>query len=172
MVSESVDMGTEVYRGRVLPEWIDVNGHMNVAYYVLAFDLGIDELWASFGITEAHIRDQQSSTFAVEAHVMYLRELRLDDPFFITSQVLAYSDKGIHQFQRMVHADEGYVAATCEWINLHVDLKARRVAPWPEPMLERIDKIASRHAELPYPDDAGRQMTIRNPILDTRKDTP
>ena len=25
----------------VLPEWIDHNGHMNVAYYVLAFDLQI-----------------------------------------------------------------------------------------------------------------------------------
>ena len=44
--------GTDVCDGRVLEEWIDVNQHMNVAYYVLAFDWGVDELWRSFGINE------------------------------------------------------------------------------------------------------------------------
>ncbi|MEM7432467.1 MAG: thioesterase family protein [Pseudomonadota bacterium] len=161
--------GIEVYRGKVLPEWIDVNGHMNVAYYVLAFDLGIDTLWAMFGITEEHIRKQLSSTFAVEAHVMYRQELRLDDPFFVTSQVLAYSDKGIHQFQHLVHATEGFIAATCEWINLHVNLAERRVAPWPAPMLEKIENIAAGQRELAYPTDAGRKMSLRNPLYDSRE---
>ncbi len=36
----------ELRQGRVRPEWLDYNGHMNVAYYVLAFDL-----WVMLGVT-------------------------------------------------------------------------------------------------------------------------
>jgi acyl-CoA thioester hydrolase len=158
-------LGLEVCRGRVVPEWIDVNGHMNVAYYVLAFDLGVDALWARFGITEAHIRENLSSTFAVEAHVMYLQELHEDDPYVVTAQIIAFDDKRIHQFQRMYHAKEGFLAATAEWMNLHVDLTTRRVAPWPEHILAGIGRIAHEQRDWPPPDALGRRMTIAKPLF-------
>ena len=157
-------VGVEVTRGTVLPEWIDVNGHMNVAYYVLAFDLGVDALWAQFGITEEHIRTQDSSTFAVESHVLYRRELKEAEPYIITAQILAYDEKRIHQFQRMYHAGEGFLAATAEWMNLHVDLVTRRVAPWPTHVLEGIAAIAAAQDDWPYPADAGRAMRIGKPL--------
>ena len=157
--------GVEVCRGLVSSEWIDVNGHMNVAYYVLAFDLGVDALWSSFGITEEHIQLNNSSTFAVESHVQYLRELMEDDPYIITAQILGYDEKRIHQFQRMYHADQGFLAATAEWMNLHVDLRTRRVAPWPEPIRKSIAAIASTQGEWPYPAAAGRIMSISKPLF-------
>ncbi len=156
--------GIEVSRGTVLPEWIDVNGHMNVAYYVLAFDLGVDALWSTFGITDEHIRDTQSSTFAVESHVLYRRELHEGDAYVVTAQILAFDEKRIHQFQRMYHADDGFLAATAEWMNLHVDLSTRRVAPWPAAILGRIRAVAAEHAQLPFPEDAGRRMRIPDPL--------
>ena len=156
--------GVEINAGTVLPEWIDFNGHMNVAYYVLAFDLGVDALWETFGITEDYIQSHNSSTFAVESHVMYLRELKLDDPYIVTAQILAYDKKRIHQFQRMYHATEGFLAATSEWMNLHVDLNARKVAPWPENILQGIHSVAKAQGELPYPAEAGHKMTIADPI--------
>ena len=159
-------LGVEVSTGRVLPEWIDINGHMNVAYYVLAFDLGVDALWAEFGITESHIRDQQSSTFAVESHVMYRRELALDDPYTITTQILAFDHKRIHQFQRMYHATEGFLAATSEWMNLHVNLHTRRVASWPDNILAGIRQRAEAQGAFPYPEDAGRKMKIATPLFE------
>jgi acyl-CoA thioester hydrolase len=163
-------IGVEVSRGRVLPEWIDVNDHMNVAYYVLAFDRGVDSLWDRFGITEEHIREMNSSTFAVEAHIMYRRELKLDDPYIITAQVLAFDEKRIHQFQRLYHAKEHYVAATAEWMNLHVDLTTRRVAHWPSNILDDIRKVAARQGDWPFPRDAGRQMGIHKPIFSIAND--
>ena len=60
--SEAGRTGTAVYGGRVLPEWIDINAHMNVAYYVLAFDLAVDRLWERFGMTGEHVRANSSST--------------------------------------------------------------------------------------------------------------
>lgn len=157
--------GEEVCRGRVLPEWIDVNGHMNVAYYVLAFDLGVDALWARFGITAAHIQSNNSSTFAVESHVTYWRELKEAEPYLVTAQILAFDEKRIHQFQRMYHAEEGFLAATAEWMNLHVDLSTRRVAPWPESILTGIREAAESQGDWPYPSDAGRVMKVYKPLF-------
>ena len=147
-----------------MPEWIDVNNHMNVAYYVLAFDYAVDELWDRFGITQEHIREMNSSTFAVESHVMYRRELTLDEPYIVTAQILEFDEKRIHQFQRMYHAEEHYLAATAEWMNLHVDLNTRRVAPWPEQILADIRKVADAQGEWEWPKDAGRRMSIPSPL--------
>ena len=118
--------GISIATGDVLPEWIDCNGHMNVAYYVFAFDHGVDALWDQLGITSEYIETTKCSTFAVECHVTYQMELKQDDPFLVTSQILAYDKKCIHQFQRMYHAEEKYLAATAEWLNLHIDLTNRQ----------------------------------------------
>lgn len=157
-------MGREVDAGRVKPEWIDINQHMNVAYYVLAFDLAVDTLWSKFGLTSEYVRETDSSTFAVESHVVYRREMKLDDPYVITALILAYDEKRIHQFQWMYHADEGYLAATAEWMNLHVDLGTRRVSPWPSRILENIAEVAAAQGEHEWPDAAGRRMQIPRPI--------
>jgi acyl-CoA thioester hydrolase len=167
--SKPQQQGCEIYNASVLPEWIDINNHMNVAYYVLAFDQAVDKLWDHFGITEAYIREQQSSTFAVESHVCYLGEMNLGDPYVVTAQVLAYDEKRIHQFQRMYHAKHGYLAATCEWMNLHVDMNQRRVSPWPEALLEGISKFVEKQGDWGMPADGGRQMRIRKPVFGVEK---
>ena len=157
--------GVYIATAKVLPEWIDINGHMNVAYYSLAFDVGVDELWHQLGITTEYIETSQCSTFAVECHITYQRELKENEPFRITSQILAYDEKRIHHFQRMYHAEENYLAATAEWMNLHVDLKNRRVTPFPEHVMSKLQQFAGRQGILPTPDEAGQKMTVKNPIF-------
>jgi acyl-CoA thioester hydrolase len=157
-------VGDTVSTGKVLPEWIDFNGHMNVAYYVLAFDQGVDALWLDFGITPEHVQQNHSSTFAVETHVLYKQELKVDEPYVVTAQILAFDNKRIHQFQRMYHAESGILAATAEWMTLHVDLEKRRVAPWPTKILHGISRVAKSQGDWPSPDDAGSTMKIRTPI--------
>ena len=58
--------------GSVLPAWIDYNGHMNVAYYVLAFDRAVDALLAAIGVDEHYVESRRLSTFSAEIHVCYL----------------------------------------------------------------------------------------------------
>ena len=72
--------GVEVAHGFVQPEWIDINDHMNVAYYVLVFDQGIDALWDRFGITSDYVGDYNNSTFAVESHITWQREIAEAEP--------------------------------------------------------------------------------------------
>ena len=164
-MTDSERLGDDIHHGKVLAEWIDINQHMNVAYYVLAFDLAIDSLWENFGITEDHINTSDSSTFAVESHVTWQRELSEGDDYIITTQILAYSDKGIHQFMRMFHAEERFLAATSEWLNFHVDLSERRVAPWPDPIMALIKSYVDRQPDWKWPPLAGKQMALRQPIF-------
>ena len=163
-------LGIEVSRGHVLPEWIDINDHMNVAYYLLAFDQAVDELWTHFGLTEDYVRSHGNSTIAVESHVTWQREIVEGAPYVITSQILAFDDKRIHQFQRMYHADEGFLSATCEWMNLHFDTGSRRVAPWPEEIRARIAEFADNQGQQPWPVEAGHLMQVKQPIFSGKPD--
>lgn len=152
-----------VYRGRVGPEWIDVNGHMNVAWYLLAFDYGVDGLWNTLDLTDARREETGSSTFAVESHVCYVRELFEDQPFVVTARLLAWDAKRLHHVQRLFHAEEGWLSATCEWLHLHIDLGTRRVAPWPGEVIDRFADHAAADGG-PWPAEVGRTIAIREPL--------
>lgn len=164
MAGENI-LGIEVARGQVLPEWIDINNHMNVAYYVLAFDQGVDLLWTRFGITDDYIGTHNNSTFAVESHIIWQREISEAEPYFVTSQILAFDEKRIHQFMRMYHAEKHHLVATAEWMNLHVDLDVRRVVPWPEKIRTNIELFATEQGEQPWPAEAGKTMHIGKPLF-------
>ena len=85
----------------VLPEWIDFNGHMNVAFYVKAFDHGVDGLTDYVDIGPEGINARGTSTFTLEMHINYLQELHLDDPIRLTCQLLDYDNKRMHYFFNM-----------------------------------------------------------------------
>ena len=87
------------------------------------------------------------------------------DPYIVTSQILAYDDKRIHQFQRLYHAEQGFLSATAEWMNLHVNMASRRVAPWPDSIFGGIKDVAASQGDWPYPEDAGRAMRIAAPLF-------
>ncbi len=140
--------------------WIDYNGHMNVAYYVLAFDRAVDALLAAIGVDEHYVESRRLSTFSAEIHVCYLAEVHAGDPLRITGQVLGANAKRVHFFLRMYHAADGYLAATLEQVALHVDLSTRRTSPFPRDVLERVESLGAVHAALERPPQAGRVMGI------------
>lgn len=144
------------HKGRVLPEWVDYNGHMAVTYYILAFDQATDAFLEYLGIDENYRLETGGSTFAVEAHVTYRREVNEGDPLRFTTQLLGFDEKRIRFFHHMNHGSEGYLAATTEWLSLHVNLSTRRVSPMPELLLRRLQSIYSAHRALDLPECAGR----------------
>ncbi|MCW5730486.1 MAG: thioesterase family protein [Alphaproteobacteria bacterium] len=151
----------ELARSRVLPEWIDSNGHMNVAYYVLAFDQALDRFCDHVGIGWSSIKERNESVFVLETHVTYQQEVMVNDPLRITLQMLDFDEKRVHFFMRMFHAEKGYLAATSEQIMLHVGLEQRRAAPMPLSSREMLARIFEFHRTLPRPPEAGRVIGIR-----------
>jgi acyl-CoA thioester hydrolase len=153
----------DVYRDRVRPEWIDHNGHMNMGYYVVVFDLATDEFFRTVGLDEAHRRARRVTTFALEIHVTYHREVRAGDLLRFTTLLLAHDSKRLHYFHQMYHADEGYLAATNELMSLHVSEETRRGAPMAPEVLDRLRQIQATHDRLPRPPQVGRRLGLDAP---------
>ncbi len=150
-----------LFKTSVRPEWLDWNDHMNVAYYVLAFDRATDELYRFIGVAEDYIEARGRTMFALECHVTYSRELRGGDPIRVTTQLLGCDAKKIHFTHHMYHRGEGYLAAASEWMAIHVDLETRRSAQFPDHIAQRLGDIRTAHADLPRPAEAGRVMSLQ-----------
>ena len=150
----------DVYRARVRPEWIDNNHHMNMGYYVVVFDLATDAWLAWVGLDEAHRRTQRVTTFCLEAHVTYHREVREGDPLRFTTRLLAFDRRRIHYFHEMYNAEAGYLASTNELVSLHVSQETRRAAPMAPEILDRLAHVQKAHDALPRAPQVGRVMGL------------
>jgi acyl-CoA thioester hydrolase len=147
-----------LHAATVLPEWIDYNGHMNVAYYLLAFDQATDAVLDHFGVGKAYVAAEQRSLFVVDAHLTYAREVVEGDPLRFASRVLGADGKRLHLFHEMFHATDGTLAATAEFMLLHVDLTQRRACPFAKAVTAALAAQAVAHTVLPRPPQAGRAV--------------
>jgi acyl-CoA thioester hydrolase len=145
---------------RVEPQWIDYNGHFNMAYYNVLFDRAVDEAYELLGIGIDYLKQYNHSTFTAEAHIRYLRELHDGDPVRVTFQLLDYDAKRIHYFEQLLHATEGWVSATSENMTLHVDMATKKVVPFGEIAARSLARLKAAHAHLPRPDGAGRSVKM------------
>ncbi len=150
-----------IHQESVRPEWIDYNGHMNVAYYVLAFDHAADALFDMLDIGQAYCRRSNRSVFVLESHVSYLQEVLEGDPLRFSVHLLDADEKRLHFFLEMHHGEKDYLAATLEQLALHVDLGARRAAPFPAEVHERIAMIRKAQRDLAPAAQVGRAVGIR-----------
>ncbi|MBX2831083.1 MAG: thioesterase family protein [Rhodospirillales bacterium] len=151
----------ETLRSTIKPEWIDFNGHMNVGYYVVAFDLGSMAFLDAVGMGFTYPERRGGSTFGLEMHVTYDREIHKDDPFVIFTRVLDCDQKRIHMYHEMRHGTEGWLASTNEIITMHIDMDKRRSAPFPSDIMTTLNRIKEAHADLPVPSGVGRKIGIR-----------
>ena len=143
----------------VRPEWIDENGHMNMAYYVVVFDAAIDRLRDAIGLGSPYRQSTLHGTFAVESHLIYKAELLLGDEMQVSTQILAADSKRIHLAHEMRRVD-GAVAAQQEVMLLHVNLQTRRVVPFLPGAAETVAAAVQAHAALPSPDWVGRRLAM------------
>jgi acyl-CoA thioester hydrolase len=144
----------------VLPEWIDYNGHMNLAYYVVVFDIAGDVLFDHLDIGLPFRERTGYSSFVAETHTRYEREVKLHDRLAVFSHVLAADAKRLHVFHEMFHAEEGYRAATQEVMCLHVNLASRRVTALPAEKLASLQQVVARRGNTPLPPEAGRRIAM------------
>ena len=154
------------YATEIRPEWIDYNGHMNVAYYVLVFDYATEAFWNYLGIGEEYLKRTGNSTFALESHITYQGEVKLGERVRVASQLLGVDAKRLHYMHRMYHADKGYLASTLECVSLHVSLTTRRGAPFPADRMAFLERVLTAHRRLALPAEAGRSVGLhRRPAV-------
>ena len=148
-------------RLEILPEWTDQNGHMNVAYYVLAFDRATDTLYNEMGIGWSYLERGRRSLFTLSMNVDYLGEVFAGDSVRIASRLIDFDHKRIRYFHEMHHATKAHLAATNELLAMHINMATRRSEAFPSGVRERLARMKSAHSALPLAPQVGRTLGIR-----------
>jgi acyl-CoA thioester hydrolase len=148
------------YEGEVLPAWIDANGHLNLAYYIVLFDYATDLLFETIDIGLNYKKRENKGTFVAETHILYERELLVGERVRVESRILGADLKRLHLAHEMFAVTDGRRAAMQELMFLAIDFVHRRVAPWPADAGERVRAAAAAHAALPRPDWVGRRVQM------------
>ncbi len=142
-------------------DWIDYNGHLNMAYYNVLFDRCSDDAYEIMGLGPDYARERRLTIYTAEVHVCYVRELHLGDKVTATFQLLDHDAKRLRAYQEIRHVD-GWLAATSESLSLHVDMSGPKVAPFPADVMEKVEAMRAAHAALPMPERAGRAIAIKH----------
>ncbi len=144
----------------VRADWIDRNGHMNLAYYMVIFDHGTDALLDALGIGEAYSAATNGTIFAAEAHLLYRQELHAGETAQVRSWLLGADAKRLHILHEMVRDVDGARIAVNELLGLHVDMATRRVAPFPPDRAAVLAAAAAPWRDRTPPEGAGRRIAM------------
>lgn len=146
----------------VKPEWIDYNGHMNMGYYLVAFDhIATDQFYDSMNIGVEHKQALGKTTFTLGANIDFIREVHEGDRLRITSQLVDYDHKRLHYIHCMYHDGQGYLAATNECLGMYIDLETRRSTSFSQAQMARFEQELELGKQFPVPGEFGRKLGIR-----------
>ena len=127
---------------KIKKEWTDYNGHMNVAYYVLIFDLNAAELLMNkFNMGEKSAKETNKRTMVVESHITYNQELLEGDEVDLNLIYFNHDKKRLQYKFEMVHKTKNYLASTIEILALYVDLSKRKVTEFEDEKLKLMDNF-------------------------------
>ena len=110
-----------IHRDTVRPEWVDYNGHLRDAFYMLIFSLSTDAFMDRIGLDDAVRTSRGRSLFTLEAHINYLHEIKEGTAVRVEASVLAFDAKRVHLYMEMFADERAEPIAASEQMLLHVD---------------------------------------------------
>ncbi len=143
-----------LHNASVRPEWVDYNGHMSEAYYVLIFGDATDAFYDHIGLGPGVREAERVSVYTVEAHIRYLTEAHEGAALRIGTYVVSHDAKRLRLRHEMLRAEDGVLLALTELLLLHVDKVSLRASAFAPAVLARIAEIAQAHAGLPQGEPA------------------
>ena len=152
-----------LYKTRVKPEWVDYNNHLNDGYYLVIFSLGgVDEFMNRIGMSDAERRATKTTIYTLEAHINYLREVKLDEEVEIRAQLICFDQKRFQLYLTMHTARLGNeVAATSEFMLVNIDSAGEpKSAPFRPEVASRLAEVMEAHKALPVPANSGRAIAL------------
>ena len=144
----TVTRGLPLFHETVRPEWIDYNGHMSEAFYVLVFGFATDTLMERTGMDSGYRESTRCSLYTVESHIRYLSEVHVGKHVAIRTRALGRTAKRIHFMHFMTIEETGALAAVQEHVAAHIDMTVRRMVALPPEIAERFDRLVEEHGRL------------------------
>tara|TARA_Y100000588_G_scaffold295294_1_gene315528 strand:+ start:951 stop:1451 length:501 start_codon:yes stop_codon:yes gene_type:complete len=160
MPTTTHDGPLSIHREKVQKDWIDYNGHLNMAYYLLVFDHATDAFFDYVGLGEDYSRKTDGTTFTLEGHISYIREVKENDILRFETFVLDFDAKRIHYAHAMYEDSENYMAATNELMTLHVSQSERRACKIPATALTQLKTLKNAHIGLIKPPGLSRTIGL------------
>ena len=112
----------------IIKDWIDYNGHMNLSYYILVFDMGAEVILSKFKMGEQAAKTTKRSTMVVETHTNYIKEVKENDEVIISLSHIDHDKKRLHYKLEMYEKSENILSATTEVLALYMNLDERKVS--------------------------------------------
>ena len=148
------------YQTTIIPDWVDYNGHLRDAFYLLIFSYATDALMDRLGMDSNSREATGHSLFTLELHLNYLHEVKLDTEVEVHTQIIGHDSKRLHLYHSLHRVGEPQELAGNEQMLLHVDLAGPRSAPFTAATLERLQGIVAEQADLPAPAYIGRVIAL------------
>jgi len=132
---------------KIIKEWTDYNGHMNLSYYILVFDIGAEVILSKFKMGEHSAKTTKKSTMVVETHTTYNQEVKEGDEVDVVLSHLDRDNKRLHYKLEMYNKAKNTLSATTEVLSLYIDLNIRKVAEFEKEKLIIMDEFINKHKE-------------------------
>jgi len=161
MMNLTENQAVETYSTAVQSGWIDYNGHMSEAYYVLVFGYATDSFYELIGAGADYRNTHHCSIYTLEAHINYLQEVSEGEPLQVVTQLLDADQKRMCLFHSLYNKKSGELLATTELMLLYVDMQTHRSARFPERLNDRIHALKSQHSKFPTPQTAGGSISLK-----------
>ena len=131
---------------KIVKDWTDYNGHMNVAYYVLIFDIyGAEKLMSDFKMGEHSAKTTNKSTMVVESHITYNQEVKEGEEVDVNLTYFDHDKKRLQYKLEMIHKSKKYVASTIEVLALYVDLQQRKVSEFEKEKIKLMQEYIEKN---------------------------
>ena len=151
------------YSTPILEEWVDYNGHLRDAFYLLIFSYATDALMDRLGLDSQNRESSGHSLFTLEVHLNYLHEVKLGAHVEVRTQLIGYDKKRLHVYHSLHRVGDERALAGNEQMLLHVDLAGPRSAPFGEHSLALLQAIEDQQRDLPRPEHVGRVIALPVP---------
>ena len=148
------------YQTKIIPDWVDYNGHLRDAFYLLIFSYATDALMDRLGLDSNNREASGHSLFTLELHLNYLHEVKLGTEVEVRTQLIAHDAKRLHLYHSLHLVGDDKALAGNEQMLLHVDLAGPRSAPFSEDTLGRLQAMVAEQTDLPTPEYIGRVIAL------------
>ncbi len=130
---------------KIINNWTDYNGHMNLAFYILVFDKGAEEILSKFKMGEQSAKTTKKSTMAVESHTTYNNEVKENEEVNIYLSYFDHDKKRLHYKLEMYEKSKNILSATTEVLSLYIDLNIRKVAEFENEKVAIMDNFINEN---------------------------
>ena len=154
--------GTTIYSTRVLPDWVDYNGHLRDAFYVLVISLATDALMDRIGLDAEYRKRTECTLFSLEMHMHWLEEVKATDTLEIDAVVLGADQKRLHIGCDVRIARHPKPVATAEFMLLHVHQGDKPgAAPFPADVHAAIERLRATADGSDWPGPRSRELALK-----------